>query len=112
MTNEELILQRLDRIEAQLAPVSESTRSISELKEDIAPLLNEAFKVLIRELGDVESAFQLEDLMIFLKRGLRSVRNLTYALEQLENLIDLFTTAEPLLKSTVPQIIHYLDSLE
>ncbi|MBW1710426.1 MAG: DUF1641 domain-containing protein [Deltaproteobacteria bacterium] len=112
MTNEELILERLDRIEAQLAPVSESTRSLNELKEDVTPLLNDAFKVLIRELGDVESAFQLEDLMLLLKRGLRSVRNLTYALQQLENLIDLITTMEPLLKSTVPQIIHYLDSLE
>jgi hypothetical protein len=38
MTNEELILQRLDRIESQLAPLSDSMRSMNELKEDLTPL--------------------------------------------------------------------------
>jgi len=33
-------------------------------------------------------------------------------MNQLENIIDFVTTAEPLLRSTVPQIINYLDDLE
>ena len=33
-------------------------------------------------------------------------------MKQLENIIDFVTTLEPLLKSTVPQIINYLDDLE
>ena len=72
----------------------------------------QAFRLLIRELEDVESSFQLEDLMALLKRSLRSVKDIIFALDQLENIVDFATTIEPLLKSAVPQIIHYLDDLE
>ncbi len=112
MTNEELILERLDRIEAQLAPISQTASGINELREDLIPLSGQAFRLLIRELEDVESSFQLEDLMVLLKRSLRSVKHIVFALEQLENVVDFVTTIEPLLKSAVPQVINYLDDLE
>jgi hypothetical protein len=35
-----------------------------------------------------------------------------YALEQLENVVDFVITIEPLIKSSVPQLINYLDDLE
>jgi hypothetical protein len=112
MNNEEIILQRLDRLEATLAPISETFKSVMELKDDLTPLVNRGFKVLIEELQDVETAFQLEDLFRLIKQGLRSIRNFSWSLEQLESLIDLLKTVEPLLKSTVPQLIHYLDDME
>ena len=112
MTNEELILERLDRIEAQLAPISQTAGGIKELREDLLPLSGQAFRLLIRELEDVESSFQLEDLLTLLKRSLRSVKHIIFTLEQLENIVDFVTTIEPLLKSAVPQVINYLDDLE
>lgn len=112
MTNEELILQRLDRIESQLAPLAESMKSINELKEDFTPLAGNTVKLLIKELQDVESSFQLKDLLDMLKQLLRSVRNITYSLNQLGNIVDFITILEPLLKGSVPQLIHYLDELE
>ncbi len=112
MTNEELILQRLDRIESQLAPLLGSMRSMNELKEDFTPLAGNAVKQLIKELQDVESSFQLKDLLDMLKQFLRSVRNITYSLHQLGNIVDFITTLEPLLRGSVPQVIHYLDDLE
>jgi len=112
MTNEELILKRLDRIEAQLAPIAQTASGIKELREDMIPLSGQAFRLLIHELEDVESSFQLEDLLALLKRSLRSVKHIIFALEQLENTVDFVTTIEPLLKSSVPQIINYLDDLE
>jgi len=112
MTNEELILERLDRIEARLAPISETAGSIKDLREDLVPLSGQAFRLLIQELEDVESSFQLEDLLTLLKRSLRSVKHVIFALEQLENAVDFATTIEPLLKSAVPQVINYLDDLE
>ena len=112
MTTEEQILERLDRIEAQLAPMSVSAKGLNELKEDLIPLSGQAFRLLIRELEDVESGFQLEDLLALGKRFLRSVRDMQYALEQLENVVDFVLTIEPLIKSSVPQLINYLDELE
>ncbi len=112
MTTEEQILERLDRIEAQLAPVSASAKGLNELKEDLIPLSGQAFRLLIRELEDVESGFQLEDLLALMKRFLRSVKHLQFGLEQLEIIVDFVLTIEPLLKSSVPQLINYLDDLE
>lgn len=112
MTTEEQILERLDRIEAQLAPVSASAKGLNELREDLIPLSGQAFRLLIRELEDVESGFQLEDLLALMKRSLRSVKHLQFGLEQLENIVDFVLTIEPLLKSSVPQLINYLDDLE
>ena len=112
MTNEELILERLDRIEAQLAPISQTAAGIKDLREDLIPLSGQAFRLLSRELEDVESGFQLEDLLTLFKRTLHSVKHVIFALEQLENIVDFVNTIEPLLKSAVPQVINYLDDLE
>lgn len=112
MTNEELILERLGRIETQIAPLVQTARGVAELKDDLMPLGHQAVATIIKELQDVESGFQMEDLLELFKRMLRSVKDITFALNQLQNIIDLVTTLEPLLKSSVPKLIHYLDDLE
>jgi len=112
MENEKLILERLDRIEAGLAPLTRAAETVGELKRDLTPLANHAVQMVIKELQDVESSFQLEDLAEMVKQFLRSVRNISYSLRQLGNIIDFINTLEPLLKSSVPQMINYLDDLE
>ena len=112
MSNEAIIMDRLDRLQQEIAPMADSARSIIELRDDLAPRVNEAVKALIEELADIEADFQLEDLLFLIKKALRNVRNLTYSLDQLKNLIDFALTAEPLLKHTIPQIIFYMDDLE
>jgi uncharacterized protein YjgD (DUF1641 family) len=112
MTNEELILERLDRIETQLAPLVETASGVKELRDDLIPLSAQAFRLLINELEDIESGFQLEDLLEMIKTFLRGVNTITFSLQQLENIVDFITTIEPLLRSAVPQMINYLDDLE
>ena len=112
MTQEKLILERLDRLEAQMAPVAESARSMRELKEELTPRVNEAVQALIVGLADVESDFQLEDLTFLLKKIMRNVNSFNFTLDQLKNVIDFVQTAEPLFKISVPQIIFILDDLE
>ena len=112
MTNEELILERLDRIETQLAPLVETAGSFKELRDDLIPLSAQAFRLLINELEDIESGFQLEDLLDMFKTLMRSVKTITFSLQQMGNIVDFVTTIEPLLRSSVPQIINYLDDLE
>jgi len=112
MTNDKQILERLDRIEAQLSPISQTAQGLKEIRDDLIPLSGQAFRLIIRELEDVESSFQLEDLLALAKRFLRSVKHLQFSLAQLENIVDFVMTIEPLLKSAVPKIINYLDDLE
>jgi uncharacterized protein YjgD (DUF1641 family) len=112
MSKEDLILQRLEEIETKLALVHERAVVSQNFWHDMQPVMNDAFKVMLHELGDIETGFQMEDLFVLLKTSLRSVNNLTYTLNQLETLINLWSTAEPLMKSTVPKAIAYLDELE
>jgi uncharacterized protein YjgD (DUF1641 family) len=112
MSQETELIQRLDRLEAQIAPLAESAKALGELREELAPRVNEAVHALITELADVEADFQLEDLVFLTKNAMRNVRNLNFSLDQLKNLIDFVVIAEPVLKTTVPQIIYYFDELE
>ena len=112
MTNEELILERLDRIESRIAPLAETAMSMTEFKNDLMAMAQPVSKSLIKELESVESAFQLEDLGVLSKRMLRSVKHIIYSLDQLENIIDFVTTIEPVLRLMVPQLIAYLNGLE
>ncbi len=112
MNNDMLILDRLDQLQQEIAPVADSARSVKELKEQLAPRVNEAVQALIVELADVEADFQLEDLTFFIKKLMRNIKNLTFLLEQLKNLTDFAQAVEPLLKTTVPHIISAFDELE
>lgn len=112
MSNDERILQQLDHMEQDIALLTDSAKSLRELRDDLSPRVNEAVKLLIAELAQMESDLQLEDLLALLRNVLRNIRNLNWSLDQLKNLIDFVRTVEPLLKSSVPQAIQYLDRLE
>ena len=112
MNNEQAIIKQLDHLEQELAVLTDSARSLRELRDDLSPRVNETVKVLIEELAEIEADVQFEDLVLLLKNMMRNVRNLTWSIDQLKNLIDFLRTVEPLLKSAVPQAIFYLDQLE
>ncbi len=112
MTNDQIILEKLEIIEAELMELKRARQGIEELKEDLNPLIKQSFQILLRELGEVESGFQLEDIFVLTKRMLRNMKNMAYALDQLENAIELWHTVEPLLKSAVSHGIRELGVLE
>lgn len=112
MTQDMELAERLQRLEERIEPLVQSAKAVSELRDELAPRVNEAVQALIIELADVEADFQIEDLIYLLKNVMRNVKNMNFTLDQLKNLIDFAVIAEPLLKTTVPQIIHYFDDLE
>lgn len=111
-SKEDLLLERLDRMEGQLNTLVKAQQGFAELKADIAPLMNSTVRLLIDELGVVESGFQLEDVFTLLKTAMRNVRKFNQALETMENLFELWDCLEPMMKSAVPQLINYMDNLE
>jgi uncharacterized protein YjgD (DUF1641 family) len=112
MTNENAILEKVQRLEEQLAPMIESSRKMEEIKADVTPLLNTAMGNVINELLQVEAGFELNDLFELIKQAMRSTKNLIYMMKQLDNIIEFVSDLEPLLKSAVPILIGYLDDLE
>jgi uncharacterized protein YjgD (DUF1641 family) len=122
MSDQDLILERLARIEEKLDRVAaveqrldEFARpweGIADLGRDLSLLMSPSVKLLTEELAEVETGFQMEDILAMVKRLFLSFRHLTWALEQLENLIDWWHDMEPMLKVAVPHLIDKLDDLE
>ena len=112
MNHEQAIAEQLDHLGQEISVLTDSARSLRELRDDLSPRVNEAVKVLISELAEIEADVQFEDVALLLKNLMRNVRNLNWSIDQLKNLIDFLRTVEPLLKSAVPQAIYVLDQLE
>ncbi|MBW2592029.1 MAG: DUF1641 domain-containing protein [Deltaproteobacteria bacterium] len=112
MTNEELILEKLERLETQIQPLIKTSEKFTELKNDMIPIVNHATALLINELTEVEAGFQLENFISLTKEAMRNTENFIFALKQMASIIEFVKDLEPLLKSAVPQIINYLDVLE
>ena len=112
MTNEELILEKLERLETQIQPLIKTREKFVELKNDLIPIGNHATALLINELTEVEAGFQLEDYLTLVKEAMRNTNNFIFALKQMASIIEFVKDMEPLLKSAVPQVINYLNELE
>ncbi len=122
MNRDDLILERLAkieerleavaRVEEQLADFGRAWENLSDLGRELSLLTNPTVRRLTEELVEVESGFQVEDFFALLKKLLPSLRYLAYLLDQLENLVDLWQDVEPLLKIAVPHFIDRLDDLE
>ena len=115
MTNEELILkklEKLDRLEEQLAPIIRGHKVRTELLADLAPMGRQAAELVTRGLQEVETSFQMEDVVELLTMMARNTRNFTFALHQFESFIDFMKDMAPLLKSTVPKLVSYLDTMD
>jgi uncharacterized protein YjgD (DUF1641 family) len=111
-SKEDLLLERLERMEGQLQTLVKAQQGMAELKADVAPLMNSTIRLLIDELGVVESGFQLEDVFTLVKKAMRNLRKFTQAMEMMENAFELWDCLEPMMKSAVPQLINYMDNLE
>jgi uncharacterized protein YjgD (DUF1641 family) len=122
MSDQALILERLARIEekldrvaaieARLDSFARPWDNLADLGRDLSLLTSPAVKLLTEELAEVETGFQLEDILGLVKKLLLSFRNLSWGLEQLENLMDWWQDMEPLLKVAVPHLIDKLDELD
>lgn len=112
MTNEELILEKLERIENQIQPLIQTTNKIGELKNDLIPLSNQMTAIFIEQLTEIEAGFQLDDFLALVKESARNTQNFMFALKQMASIIEFVRDLEPLLKSAVPQMIDILDDLE
>ena len=112
MTTEQMILDRLDRLESQIEPLTASAKALGELREELAPRVNEAVQALDRRAGGCGGRFPAGGPAFPDQENDAQHKNLNFALDQMKNLIDFALTAEPLLKSSVPQVISFLDELE
>ncbi len=108
----ELLMARLDRIEAHLAEQRRRADELEELKRDLIPIGNQMFKLMIDELAEIGSEFTADDLFFLVKRLLRDTHLLLQALDQLESIMGLAEEMDRLMKPVFNTMVEELDRLE
>ncbi len=113
------LTHKIDQLTAQVAYLTEQAqlaerqrRDRAELMHDLTPVVNEAFRLSVEQLEDIEQYVDLHDLFNILKRVLRNGRNIEKMLDQLESLMDFSATVGPITDQAFSQAVDALATLE
>jgi len=111
--------QKLDALTAQVAYLTEQARVAergrqerAELVRDLTPIANDAFRLTVEQLEEIQEYIDLGDLLRLLKRLLRNGRNLDKLLDQLESVMDLAATVSPLADDAFGKAVDTLAEME
>ena len=83
-----------------------------ELLEDVRPVTNQAFEMVVDQLDEVEEYVNLSDLGHLAKRVLRNTRNLEQLLDQMESVLELIGDAAPIGRSAFISLMQMLEQFE
>ena len=111
--------QKIDALTTQVAYLSEQAQIAerqrqerTELIHDLTPIANEAFRLSIEQLEEVQEYIDLGDLLHLVKRLLRNGRNFDKMLDQLESAMDLVDTVSPLADEAFGKAVDTLTEME
>ena len=95
--------QKIDLLTTQVQFLTEQAQRAererqerAELMHDVMPIVNDAFRLTVEQLEEVQEYVELDDLLRLFKRLLRNGRNIDKMLDQLESVMDLVQTVGPL----------------
>ena len=111
--------QKIDLLTTQVQFLTEQAQRAererqerAELMRDVMPIVNDAFRLTVDELEEVQEYVDLGDLLRLLKRLLRNGRNIDKMLDQLESVMDLAQTVGPLTDSAFEKATDLLQTAE
>ena len=111
--------QKIDKLATQLEFLTEEAhrqkrrqQEWDELKDDLIPIGNEAFRMTVEQLEEVHHHVQLEDILRLFKRLLRNTRNLEQMLDQFESLSELWQDLSPLSQDAFLTVMMQLNEME
>lgn len=111
--------EKIDALTAQVQYLTEQARLTErsrqereELMRDLVPVANEAFRLTVQQLEEVQEYIDLRDLLRLFKRLLRNGHNLEKMLDQLESALDLVETVTPISNEIFGKVVNTLDGLE
>ena len=111
--------RKLDALSAQVTYLSEQAQCAErerqergELMRDLTPIANEAFRLSVEQLEEVQEYVDLSDVLRFVKRLVRNGRNLDKMLDQLESMMDLAETMGPLADQGFGKAVDMLSEYE
>lgn len=112
MTPEDKILERLEAIEDRLSDLQASKENSRMLLEQLTPIGNHAFRLMLDEMETLNGRVTLDDILDLCRKGVLTVPKLTWLLDQLENATDLWHILHPAMGPTFPHIIEMMGEWE
>ncbi len=111
--------QKIDTLTEQVAFLTEQAesqqrraREFDDLKADLIPIGNQLVNLSIRELEEIGTDFELEDLLHLIKRVLRNTDLILVMMDRFEALMGITDEVELLGKQVFSAIVEELDRLE
>jgi uncharacterized protein YjgD (DUF1641 family) len=111
--------QKMDLLSAQVQFLTEQAQAAerqraerAELMRDLTPIVNDAYRLTVEQLEEVEQYVDLNDLLRLLKRLLRNGRNFDKLLDQIESALDLVETVGPLSDEAFGKAVDTLEQME
>lgn len=96
--------------QAQLAERGRQDRD--ELMRDLVPVANDAFRLTVEQLEEVQEYTNLNDLLRLFKRILRNSRNIEQLLDLMESGMDLLDTVGPMGDEAFGKAVDVLATME
>ena len=107
-----LLHEKLDYLTERVEAQQRQQQTFDELKHDLIPIANHMIKLTIKELEEIGTDFELEDLLLLFKRVLRDTRLWVSLLDRLESGMDLVDEATLLGKQVFQNAVETLDKME
>jgi uncharacterized protein YjgD (DUF1641 family) len=113
------LLQKVEALTAQVQTIAvqldaqrRSQLVVEELVQELAPVLNQAFKKVVNELAEVDGQFKAEELLFVVKRLLANSHRFNALLDQMESALDLLGEVGHLSKPVYQTALTTFDQLE
>jgi uncharacterized protein YjgD (DUF1641 family) len=113
------LIRKMDGLSAQVQFLTEQAQAAereraerAELMHDLTPIVNDAYRLTVEQLEEVEQYVDLSDLLRLLKRLLRNGRNFDKLLDQVESAMDLAETVGPLTDQAFGKAVDTLETME
>jgi uncharacterized protein YjgD (DUF1641 family) len=110
---------KIDELSTQVAYLAEQAQAAerqradrAELMRDLTPIANEAFRLSVEQLEEIQEYVELDDFLRLVKRVARNGRNFEKMLNQLESMMDLVETVGPLANEAFGKAVHQLTEME
>jgi uncharacterized protein YjgD (DUF1641 family) len=107
-----LLHQKIDVLTEHMEAQRRRQVELEELQRDMTPMINQLFRLSIEELAEIDTEFQLEDLLFLIKRLLRNTRRLNMLLDRLESVMDLGDEIGMIGQGVFNNLVEQLDELE
>ena len=112
MIPEDKILERLGAIEDRLSDLQASKENSRMLLEQLTPIGNHAFRLMLDEMEPLNGRVTLDDILDLCRKGVLTVPKLTWLLDQLENATDLWHILHSAMGPTFPHIVEMMGEWE